>query len=148
MSFPTTRDRVPAHTAESVNERIERETDERVRKFASRPSEIPLRLNELDEEWDIERAIEMNASALAFLGVALGFFHHPYWLALPAAVTGFLFQHAVQGWCPPIPVLRRFGFRTVYEIDRERYALKAIRGDFDGVAQASDKARVALQATR
>ena len=27
-------------------------------------------------------------------------------------------------------MLRRLGFRTRHEIDRERYALKAIRGDF------------------
>ncbi len=63
-------------------------------------------------------------------------------------MTAFLFQHAVQGWCPPVPVLRRLGFRTTYEIDRERYALKALRGDFDGVAQARDKAGAALQAVR
>jgi hypothetical protein len=29
------------------------------------------------------------------------------WLVLPIAVTGFLLQHAIQGWCPPIPVLWR-----------------------------------------
>ena len=29
-----------------------------------------------------------------------------------------------------MPVLRRFGFRTQTEIDQERYALKALRGDF------------------
>jgi hypothetical protein len=27
-------------------------------------------------------------------------------------------------------LLRRFGLRTQREIDRERYALKAVRGDF------------------
>lgn len=42
----------------------------------------------------------------------------------------FLLMHAVQGWCPPIPVLRRFGVRTTFEIDRERNALKALRGDY------------------
>ena len=46
-------------------------------------------------------------------------------------MTGFLFQHAVQGWCPPIPILRRLGFRTSYEIEEERAALKALRGDFE-----------------
>ena len=53
------------------------------------------------------------------------------WLALPAIVTGFLFQHAMQGWCPPLPILRRLGFRTAEEINQERYALKALKGDFD-----------------
>jgi hypothetical protein len=52
------------------------------------------------------------------------------WFALPAIVATFLLQHAVQGWCPPLSVFRRLGFRTAAEIDHERYALKAIRGDF------------------
>lgn len=53
------------------------------------------------------------------------------WLALPALVTTFLFQHAVQGWCPPLPILRRMGIRTSREIELERVALKMLRGDFD-----------------
>ncbi len=50
---------------------------------------------------------------------------------LPAIVAGFLLQHAVQGWCPPIPIFRRLGIRTASEIDSERYALKVIREDFN-----------------
>ena len=148
MAMPTTKERVPAHTAESVNERIRQETQQRVRKFAAQPASIGARLKELDEEWDIERAIEMNASALAFIGTALGFFVHPYWLLLPALVTAFLFQHAVQGWCPPVPVLRRMGFRTVYEIEEEKQALKALRGDYAQVATAGDKPAAALSAAQ
>ena len=41
-------------------------------------------------------------------------------------------RHAVKGWCPPVPLFRRLGVRTCGEIERERYALKALRGDFDG----------------
>jgi hypothetical protein len=52
------------------------------------------------------------------------------WLAIPIIVGAFLFQHAIQGWCPPIPVLRRMGFRTAREIEIERVALKTLRGDF------------------
>jgi hypothetical protein len=53
------------------------------------------------------------------------------WALLPAIAAGFMMQHVLQGWCPPLPILRRMGFRTAAEIDRERYALKALRGDFD-----------------
>lgn len=144
--MPTTRDRVPAHTAPHVNQQIAQETEERVRRLAADQSSIPNRLNELDAEWDIERAIEANASTIAFVGTALGFIVHPYWLAIPAIVTAFLFQHAVQGWCPPVPILRRMGFRTVFEIERERHALKAIRGDYAGLESAPDKATAALHA--
>jgi hypothetical protein len=145
MAIPTTRDRVPEHTDAAINERIEAESRDRVRRLAQNPSAIPARLRELEAEWDIERAIEANASTLAFIGVALGFFAHPYWLILPALVTGFLFQHAVQGWCPPVPVLRRLGFRTTYEIEQERYALKALRGDFADAEGAPSEALAAVQ---
>ena len=96
--------------------------------FSGNPERIPQRLKELDEEWDIERAIEANASALAFTGIALGATTDRRWLILPALVTAFLFQHPVEGWCPPIPILRRLGFRTAHEIEQERHALKALRG--------------------
>jgi hypothetical protein len=138
---PSTKRRVPVHTAEGDNRAIESDTERRLEYFALHPSKIEARLRDLDKEWDIERAIEMNAAALAFAGVALGAAHDKRWLLLPAAVTAFLFQHAVQGWCPPIPVLRKLGFRTVYEIDEERNALKALRGDFASVSRRSVTAK-------
>jgi hypothetical protein len=142
----TTVERVPVHTSEEINRRIQRKIARRVRYYSSHLHEIPHRLRELDEEWDIERAIEANASALAFTGVALGSMGNRKWFALPALVTAFLFQHAIQGWCPPIPILRQLGFRTANEISKERTALKALRGDFDRVAGSPNKAEAALQA--
>jgi hypothetical protein len=138
--------RVSAHTSDDVNRRLKREFVRRLAYFAAHLDEIEARLDELDREWDIERAIETNASALAFVGIALGATGDRRWLLLPAAVTAFLFQHAIQGWCPPVPILRRLGFRTVSEIDHERYALKAIRGDFADVENAKDKEMASLRA--
>jgi len=129
----STRNRVPANTRDDINGRIKRAIERRVHYYERHPAEIPERLRELDEEWDIERAIEANASALAFAGIALGVTRGKRWLMLPALVSGFLFQHAMQGWCPPIPILRRMGFRTSYEIEEERQALKAIRGDYQNI---------------
>jgi hypothetical protein len=146
--MPNTKQRVPKHTASAVNQRISRATTERVKYFEKHKREISERLEGLDQEWDIERAIEANASAIAFVGVVLGYFVHPYFLAVPAVVTAFLFQHAVQGWCPPIPVLRRLGFRTVYEIEDEAQALKALRGDFAKVNRSRTPAVTALKAAR
>ncbi|QFI67831.1 hypothetical protein [Sinorhizobium alkalisoli] len=124
--------RVSSQTSREINRRILQETEERLAHYESHPEEIEQRLAELDLEWDIERTLEANASLLAFTGVALTATVDRRWLALPAIVTGFLFQHAIQGWCPPLPVLRRLGFRTAEEINQERYALKALRGDFNG----------------
>mgnify|MGYP006201292969 CR=1 FL=1 len=61
-------------------------------------------------------------------------------LLLPAAVFTFFGQHALQGWCPPIPIFRRLGVRTHREIARERYALKALRGDFSELPEPSPNA--------
>jgi hypothetical protein len=61
------------------------------------------------------------------LGTFPGRAHHSTWLVLPLVVTAFLFQHAIQGWCPPVPILRRLGFRTTYEIEQERRNLLALR---------------------
>ncbi|WP_366552715.1 hypothetical protein [Aquibaculum sediminis] len=143
----STASRVPSHTASEVNCRIKKDVEARIAYFAEHPDEIPVRLGELDREWDIERAIEANASTLAFAGVILGATLDRRWLALPAVVTAFLFQHSIQGWCPPVPILRRLGFRTADEINRERYALKGLRGDFETVGSAHDKVAAVLRAT-
>lgn len=120
-------DRVRRHTAEHVNDEIDRTTNLNILHYSNdNRADILRRIDELDAEWDVERALEVNASALAFTGTLLGMTVNRKWLALPAVVSLFLFQHGVQGWCPPLPVLRRLGFRTRGEIDREKYALKAL----------------------
>ena len=139
-------DRVRANTAPAVNRRIDQEMRDRIVSFASRtPEEISHRIAELDKEWDLERWLECNASALAFSGVALGSFVNRKWLLLPAVVLPFLFLHALQGWCPPMPLLRRFGVRTRREIDAERYALRLLRGDFDVTTNETERALRALE---
>jgi hypothetical protein len=137
--------RVPDHTDASINEQILEGTARRVLYYSKHRPEIDARLHQLDREWDVERVLETNASALAFLGVALGAMGDRRWLWLPGLVTAFLFQHAVQGWCPPIPVLRRLGFRTAREIELERIALKALRGDFDHASDASSALEAAAR---
>jgi hypothetical protein len=150
--LPDTSERVPRHTPERLNRAIEKETERNVRHYASHPEHIDDRLAELEREWDIERTLEANAATLALAGVVLGATVDRRWLALPALVTAFLLQHAVQGWCPPVPVLRKLGFRTMREIDTERFALKALRGDFGplghGHADRDSRASHALQAAR
>jgi hypothetical protein len=145
-----TKDRVQAHTASHVNDEIDRETARRVQRAAGQPSaSMTRRIDELENEWDIERWLELNASALAFTGTVLGLLVNKKFFAIPCIVLPFLFQHAVQGWCPPIPLLRRKGIRTRREIDAEKYALKALRGDFDDLAKNGDPtaaARVAWKA--
>lgn len=129
--------RVQRNTSSSHNRAIRTRTETSVRFHERNPDRIDARLEELDREWDIERTLEANAATLALSGALLGLFADRRWTALPVVVSAFLLQHAVQGWCPPLPVLRRMGFRTVREIDAERMALKALRGDFDGLRPAT-----------
>lgn len=150
--FPATRKRVERATEPALNERIRLKTDARIAQLEdSKPIELAERLAELDREWDIERTLQINAASLVMIGVALGFAWDRRFLLLPAAVFTFFAQHALQGWCPPIPVFRRRGVRTSHEIERERYAIKALRGDFDDIPPAGSaddrtRARAALAA--
>jgi hypothetical protein len=135
----TTADRVSRNTHPAVNAHIRDALVGRLAYYATRPEKIPARLAELDREWDIERAIELNAAALMLAGTLIGVTRDRRWLALPAMVSGFLLQHAVQGWCPPVPVFRALGVRTADEINAERYALKLLMAR---PATAADAARL------
>jgi hypothetical protein len=145
--LPQTTTRVAWNTAETINKRIAEETEERIRHFAARPQQIDRRLKELDEEWDMERTLETNAAGVALLGTVLGIVNKRF-LLLPGLVAGFLLQHALQGWCPPVPLFRRAGVRTATEIERERYALKALRGDFQPISRNADNDQAAATALR
>lgn len=119
-------DRVRRSTAAQVNADIDHQTDTNIHRFKNKSqADILERIQLLDKEWDIERVLEVNASSLSLAGLILGFTANRKWLLLPAIVLPFLLQHGVQGWCPPLPVLRRLGIRTRGEIDREKYALKS-----------------------
>lgn len=130
-------DRVREHTDPQVNAELD---EQRVVDVAhlvgAAPEEVSARLAELDREWDVERVLEANAATLMLTGLTLAAGSRR-WLWLTAVIPAFLLQHAVQGWCPPLAVLRRLGIRTRREIDAERTALKALRGDFDGLSDAS-----------
>jgi hypothetical protein len=147
MEAPSTPERVPEHTDPAINERIERQIEMAVAYYVQHPDEIEDRLAELDRTWNVERVLEANAATLALFGTAMTAFVDRRWAVLPLAVTGFLLQHATQGWCPPLPVLRRLGYRTPQEIEAERYALKAVRGDFRGLPEEGERHQEALQAT-
>lgn len=137
MAASRTTDRVNLNTAPAINQRIAKQTERNIAYYAAHPEEIDVRLEELDREWDIERTLEANAAAVSVASVVLGTFVSRKWLFLPAVVGGFLMQHAVQGWCPPLPAFRRMGVRTQTEIERERFALKALRGDFNTLPTTS-----------
>lgn len=146
----TTTARVPEHTSEKANHWIHQKMERRIAFYASHRELIEQRLAELDKEWDIERFIETEAPMMTLGGVLLAGMFGRKWLLLPLFVQSMVLTHAIQGTYPLLPILRNLGFRTQAEIAAERYALKALRGDFRAVTQSDDqgKGEAAFQATR
>lgn len=143
--MPSTARRVESNTDESLNERNRQRIRESVARFdGADAASIDARIRELQQEWDMERALEANAASVALLGLGLGFFADRRWFLLPAAVAAFLLQHAVQGWCPPVGLFRRLGIRTQAEIGDEILALRILRGDFKPTSDAGEALRQVL----
>ena len=133
--IPTTTQRVVLSTSRSLNDSISEQTRENVSRYATAcPQLLEERLRQLDTEWDVERTI-CTWTGLALVGAvlltsALG----PEWLVVPFLFATFLLLHGLVGWSPLLPLIRKMGYRTAQEIAQERYALKAIRGDFQKLA--------------
>jgi hypothetical protein len=124
-------DRIRAHSSPAVNKRIDRETRGAIEEAVRSPFATRARLDELDREWNIDRAVMLNfgiAGAFTALQTMRNLHrtgHVGGWGLLFATQIGFLINHAVRGWCPPMPILRRLGFRSAQEICAERCALEA-----------------------
>jgi hypothetical protein len=127
---PPKYDRVRNHTNTEVNREIDERTAMRLADAGMEPHAIRQRLWELDREWHIDRALMAVFSVLGTFSA-----HRSLqamragrwwsgWRALFWTQMGFLLHHAVRGWCPPVSVLRRIGFRTEKEIAAERTALE------------------------
>ena len=131
-------DRVRAHSNRLQNQRIDAQAQQCLQRYAAADREaISRHIDALNREWDVERYLQMNAGIVSLSGAVLGAMMSRRFLVLPAVVFGFFFQHATQGWCPPLPVFRKMRVRTRREINQEKYALKALRGDFDRVSPES-----------
>jgi len=133
--IPTTTERVVLHTHKDDNDCISERTRQNVSHYASAtPQTLDARLRHLDREWDVERvtALAGGLGLLAGGGLTLAF--GTAWVAVPVLIAGFMLLHAVVGWSPLLPPIRKLGFRTACEISYERYALKALRGDFRRLA--------------
>ena len=126
-----THTRVPQNTESALNESINRDTQRRVSSLASQPVAREARLRELQGEWDIERTIEVEAPSMSLAGLVLGATVSRKWLVLPVIAQSMMLLHSLQGFYPLLPLFRRLGLRTEGEIAKERYALAAMRGDFE-----------------
>jgi hypothetical protein len=130
--------RVRRNTGEQENAEIDHKTMLNVEFYGSLShQDISKRLEELKNEWDIEKMLEVNAASISLFGLFMGRFVNRGWYVLPVVVASFLLQHGIQGWCPPLTLFRAMGYRTRQEISEEVYALKVLRGDFEGITAGS-----------
>jgi hypothetical protein len=122
-------DRIREHTRESVNKRIDRQTLGAVADSIGSTDEIVGRLKELDREWHVDRALMLNFGVVGAFTSMMGMRNLRRrgrlggWGAFFWVQMGFLAYHAIRGWCPPLPLFRRLGFRSAREIGAEREVL-------------------------
>ena len=116
-------DRVRRMSTDSANAKIDAATRESVERVAAGGrSSIEARLVALQQEWDIDRVLMVNFSALVFAQLVAAT-RDRRWLWGPLLQTPLLMMHATLGWCPPSLWFRPLGFRTRFEIQAEREIL-------------------------
>jgi hypothetical protein len=109
---------------------VEKQIQDQVNHYYHDQEEIDLRLMELDNEMDLETYLQTQNAALTIAGVILGLTSDKKWLVVPLISSLVVITNIVKGSNKPFGYFRKMGFRTRAEIEKERYALKAIRGDF------------------
>ena len=138
--LPPTSKRVSINTCDAVNQKIRDRTLSRLYDYIDTDEDIlTYRIKELDEEWDTERLLEARAAGIVLAASAAGYIKSKHCCFLMTGAAGlFLLQHALQGWCPPVPIIRKWGVRTADEIKNEQIVLKYLRGDFTEVTDDVD----------
>jgi hypothetical protein len=130
--FPPTTQRVAFHTNSAQNAQIRDHTIRCLNTFKDCDEHIlSEKICKLNHEWDVERYLETGAASLVLVASISGFLKTWCCCFLATGAVGtFLLQHALQGWCPPVPIIRELGVRTAEEISNEKTVLKLLRGDF------------------
>jgi hypothetical protein len=110
---------------------VEKQIQEKINYYYYQDQEqINLRLLQLDNEMDLETYLQTETSAVNIAGLILALTSGKKWLILPFISSLFVLSNLMRGDKPPLTFLRKLGLRRRAEIEKERYALKAIRGDF------------------
>ena len=94
------------------------------------PQAIEERLGELEREWTAGRATKATIGVLIVIGFGLTALSNAWWLILPAIGGVFLLQYLFSRTSWLGKMFHEMGFRTGYEVDQEKVALRVLRGDF------------------
>lgn len=127
MLFPPTTTKVNMFSSPRVNREIKSQTDRNIEQYTQKSDEdIKARIKELDYEWDTERTLEVNFALIVVVTTFIGAIRNKKWSLISTIAAVFMLQHSLQGWCPPLSVIRRLGVRTATEILEEKEALKRV----------------------
>jgi hypothetical protein len=114
--------------------------EDRLHQIASEGSPaIERRLHELDREWSAGRAAKVVTAAGILSGLVAARYAGRWALAVPAACGVILLQHLTSRESWLTAALKQLGLRSGCEIERERCALKALRGDFTHLPVVYDR---------
>ena len=144
--LPPTTEKAAVNTCCRVNAAIRNQTICSIGTYADSDEEILTdKIKQLNKEWDTERFFEANAASCVFLSSIMGFQKKKsYWFAFTGTAGFFLLMHALQGWCPSLPVIRKLGVRTAEEIYQEKTVYKMLRGDFaENTTDANELLKIA-----
>lgn len=128
--LPSTSQRVKISTDPAINKAIFKRTGSNIMELTnSTDAKIKHRISELDQEWDTERVLEANFAIVSILSTILGYKVNRNFFLLGGIASVFLLQHALQGWCPPLSIIRRLGVRTAEEINYEKQVIRDLCTD-------------------
>ena len=114
--------------------KIDRKIRENIFSYGSLGGEaLSERIRKLDGEWDLDRCLEVGGSGIGLMGILMGVLNGRIWRVFTVAALVHLFLYGTRRQSPLAATLRRRGIRTRQEIDEEKFALKAMRGDFQGI---------------
>jgi len=119
---PTSAHKKPCSRLETLEQRLACLAD-------AGPLAIDDRLAEIEREWTAGRMTKATIGVLIAIGFALAALN-PWWLVLPA-VGGLILLSYLFGRTSWIGMMfHGMGYRSGFEVDQEKIALKVLRGDF------------------
>ena len=91
---------------------------------------IETRLARLDREWSVGQMAKATTGALILAGLALTMYVNPWFALVPALAGLALLQYLMFRRNLLTDLFAGLGYRFGVDIEHERIALKALRGDF------------------
>lgn len=102
------------------------------------PGAIAERLCYLDREWTSGRMTKATTGLLILAGLPLTIFVNPWFAVIPAVGGLLLAENLIARRSRVGGLFAAMGYRSGVEIDEERFALKALRGDFKHLPTVHD----------